>query len=116
MSETGSWDSWGDTYRRWGSIVAELTPEALDDFVRGVVQEAGDVATYSLLLALKVRFDCPDIAFDLLDEIHDLRDRKASPADVAAWGKRARSLLRQWIGDEPKSDELLRPPSSNAIH
>ncbi len=106
----------GEFHRRWGSIVATLSPVGRDDFIRDVVAQADDVATYALLIALKSRFDCPDVAFDLLDEIRPLQDRKAPKSEFAAWGNRARSLLRQFIGDEPKSEELLRPASSNAIH
>ena len=80
------------------------------------VADGDGLAIWSLLIALKFRFDCPDFPFDLLDEIHALQDRKAPEDEFATWGKLARSLLRQYIGEEPKSAEPLRPPSSNGIN
>ena len=102
--------------RRWGSIVAEYTVEQTKDLIRSVIAAEEPFYTYSLLLTLKYRWDCPDPVFDLLDDILALQTRTAPEGEFATWGKRARSVLRQLIGDEPKSDELLRPPPSALVN
>lgn len=108
--------TWGDFRRRWGSIVAGYSVDQVRDLIRLVTATEEPFYTYSLLLTLKYRWDCPDPVFDLLDEIWALQKRRAPEEEFAAWGNRARSLLRQCIGHEPKSEELLRAPSSNAIN
>jgi hypothetical protein len=108
--------SLGGLQREWGFKLAGLSPEGRDAFIRGVAADGDGLALWSLLIALKFRFDCPDFAFDLLDEIHALQARKAPEAEFVPWTEHARSLLLQYIGDEPKSDELLRPASSSRIN
>ena len=108
--------TWSQIQREWGSKLAGLSPGDRDNFIRGILANGDDFAVYLLLIALKFRFDCPDIAFDLLDEINALKERQAPQPEFAVWGKHARSLLRQYIGDEPKSEELLRPPSSPRVN
>ena len=109
-------ETWGAMQRRWGSIVAGYSVEQTKDLIRTVIEAKEPFYTYSLLLILKYRWDCPDPVFDLLDEIWALQKRHASPQEFATWGKRARSVLCQVIGDEPKSAELLRPTSSSLIN
>ncbi len=108
--------TWGDIQRKWGGIVSEYTVEQVKELIRSVIVREEPFYTYSLLLTLKYRWDCPDPVFDLLDEIRDLQKRKAPEDAFDPWGARARSILRQLIGDEPMSEELLRPASSNAVH
>jgi hypothetical protein len=108
--------TWGDIQRRWGSIVAQYTVEQTKDLIHHVIAAEEPFYTYSLLLVLKYRWDCPDPVFDLLDEIWALQKQHPSPEEIETWGNRACSVLRQVIGDEPKSEELLRPPSSNVIN
>ena len=109
-------ETWGAMQRRWGSIVAAYTVEQVKDLICEVTSADDDFATYSLLLTLKYRWDCPDPVFDLLYEIWALQKQHTSPEEIVAWGKRARTVLRQLIGDEPKSAELLRPPASALIN
>jgi hypothetical protein len=106
----------GAMQRRWGSIVAAYTVEQTKDLMRSVIAADEPLYTYSLLLTSKCRWDCPDPVFDLLDEIRPLQDRKAADKDFSRWGTRARSLLRQLTGDEPRSEELLRPTSSPLVN
>jgi hypothetical protein len=108
--------TWGEIQRKWGSIVAEYTVEQTKELIRLTVDRKEPFYTYSLLLVLKYRWDCPDPVFDLLEEIWALQKRHASREEIEAWGSRACSVLRQVIGDEPKSEELLRPLSTNAIN
>jgi hypothetical protein len=108
--------TWGDIQRKWGAIVAEYTVDQVKDLIRLVVDHEKPFFTYSLLLTLKYRFDCPDPVFDLLDEIWALQKQKAPKDEFEAWDRHARSVLRQLIGDELKSAEMLRPASSNGIH
>ena len=109
-------ETWGAMQRRWGSIVADYSVEQTKDLIRSVIQHKKPFDTYSLLLTLKYRWDCPDPVFDLLDEIWALQSRKAPEDEFAVWGNRACRVLRQLIGDEPKSAEMLRPAPSNAIN
>ncbi len=108
--------TWGDIQRRWGSIVAKYTVDQVKDLIREVIAAQKPFCTYSLLLILKYRWDCPDQVFDLLDDVWALRRQHALDDEFEAWGDRAVSVLRQLIGDEPRSAEMLRPASSNAIN
>ena len=109
-------ETWGEMQRRWGSIVANYSVEQTKDLIRTVIAAEEPFYTFSLLLILKYRWDCPDPVFDLLDDIWALQKQHTSPEEIVAWGKRARTVLRQLIGDEPKSAELLRPPVSPLIN
>jgi hypothetical protein len=100
-------ESWGAIQRRWGAAVSDYTVEQTKDLIREIVDVEDDFALFSLLIVLKFRFDCPDLVFELLDEINTLKDRAAPKHEFAAWGERARSSLRRYIGDEP-SIPLLR--------
>jgi hypothetical protein len=108
--------TWGDIQRRWGSIVADYTIEQTKDLIRSIIEAEKPFLTYSLLLTLKYRWDCPDPVFDLLDDIWALQKQKAEPAEFDAWDRHARSILGQLIGDEPKSEAMLRPASSSRIN
>ncbi len=106
----------GQMQVRWGFIVASYTVEQVKDLIRMVVSREEPFYVYSVLLSLKFRFDCPDPVFDLLDDIRELQKQRAGDDEFNAWGAHTRSVLRQLIGDEPMSEELLRPASSNAVN
>lgn len=99
--------SWGETQRRWGAILAELPPAGRDRFIRDTIAVEDAFTTYSLLLLLKYRWDCPDLTFDLLDEIFALQARRAPEADFEVWGQRARAALRRLVGVDPGAPRLL---------
>ena len=109
-------ETWGAMQRKWGSIVADYTVEQTKDLIRNVIDHEEPFCTYSLLLILKYRWDCPDPVFDLLDDIWALQKQHAEQDEIEGWDRRARSVLRQLIGGEAKSAELLRPPSSPLIN
>ena len=109
-------ETWGAIQRKWGSIVADYTVEQTKDLIRNVIDHEEPFYTYSLLLILKYRWDCPDPVFDLLDDIWALQKQHAEKDEIEGWDRRACSVLRQLIGDEAKSAELLRPPSSPLIN
>ena len=105
-------ETWGAMQRRWGSIVANYTVEQTKELIRSVLEADEPFYTYSLLLTLKYRWDCPDPVFDLLDDIWALQKQHAEKDEFETWGRRGRSTLRQLIGDEPKSAERSgRPPA-----
>jgi hypothetical protein len=79
--------------RRWGSIVAGYTVEQVKDLICEVTSADDDFATYSLLLILKYRWDCPDPVFDLLDDIclglgHQSSSPLVSPTLLCVWSRR----------------------------
>lgn len=81
--------------RRWGFILADLPRGAVKQFIREIVDRGDGFAIYTMLVALKFRFDCPDIVFDLLDEITALEARRA-PEE--AWCEHARAALGHLVG------------------
>lgn len=109
-------ETWGAMQRRWGSIVADYTVEQTKQLIRNIIEAEEPFYTYSLLLILKYRWDCPDPVFDLLDDIWALQKQHAEQDKIEGWDRRARSVLRQLIRGEAKSAEPLRPPSSSRVH
>ena len=72
-------ETWGEMQRRWGSIVAGYTVEQVKDLICEVTSADDDFATYSLLLILKYRWDCPVAEYEkarLVGKLKHARDRK----------------------------------------
>jgi hypothetical protein len=106
MSETNE-QSCGQLQVRWGFILADLPRGAVKQFIRDIVDRGDGFAIYTMLVALKFRFDCPELAFVLLDEIAELQARGAPEEEFDAWAETARTELRRLIGDEPRPAPLL---------
>ena len=106
-------ETWGAIQRKWGSIVADYTLEQTKDLIRSIIEAEEGFATYltySVLIVLKFRWDCPDLVFPLLDEVHAMQaDSGISEAEYDDWVQRAQAALRRYIGDEPAA----RPQSVN---
>ena len=96
MSETNE-QSCGQLQRRWGCILADLPRGAVKHFIRNVTDCGDGFAIYTMLIALKWRFDCPELAFVLLDEIAELQARGAPEAEFDAWAEGARVALRRFL-------------------
>ena len=100
-------ETWGEIQRKWGSIVADYTVEQTKQLIRNIIEAEEPFYTYSLLLILKYRWDCPDPVFDLLDDIWALQKQHVEQDEIEDWDRRTRSVLRQLIGDEPRPAALL---------
>jgi hypothetical protein len=70
-------ESWGKMQVRWGFILADIPPGAVMQFIRDILAAGDGFAIYTLLIALKFRFDCPELVFELLDEIAVFQARRA---------------------------------------
>jgi hypothetical protein len=95
-------ESWGKMQVRWGFILADLPPVAVKQFISDII-DAEDFAIYTMLIALKFRFDCPEVVFEQLDDIAVLQARRAPGQEFDAWGEHARAALRAFIGDKPET-------------
>ena len=97
MSEPNE-QSCGQLQRRWGCILADLPRGAVKQFILDIINRGDGFAIYTLLIALKFRFDCPELVFVLLDEIAALQVRRAPEADFDAWAQHARAALGHLVG------------------
>lgn len=115
MGETP--DEWRDLQRRWRAILFDLPQAACAHFIRETVLKSTDASvTYAVCDLLRYRFDCPDCVLDALDELRALQGHPNARQLIEEWGERTRAALRKLLGDEPKSEDLLQPASSNAIN